>query len=130
MKRKKFHFRVYILLLTLCLLFAVYTVEQFKIKRIYIISQNLDIRGLSNLNNQNLLFVVCDKIKNKLTLLNPLVKSIKVQKNYPLSITIDVLAREPIARISNKTVTNSIDEDGVVIRGTDDNLPLVEIEQN
>lgn len=84
-----FKFFFYLIFIAICFGLLYFISNFFLIKQIIINSDKKDIKGLSQLMNKNILLISGDKIKENLSLVNPLIDNIQVTKNYPRQIIIN-----------------------------------------
>jgi len=84
----------------------------FRIKKLVIITPKKEVRGLSDLSEENFISLNEEILKQKLLKVNPLIREISVDKNFPDSLTIITEWRKPAARIFYKDKMLMLDAEG------------------
>ena len=93
-------------------LFIFFLYYRFQLKKVIIISQNKEIRGLSVFNKANLLLLNNEQIIYFLLSKNMFIKSIKLSKSFPSSEKMEVIWRMPYAEIISSRDPFYIDSEG------------------
>ena len=94
----------------------------FRIKKVIVISNSTEIRGLSQLFSENYLSLNEEVTAQKLLAVNPLIKNIKIGKTFPQTLTLNVFWRKPQAKILLDDKIILLDEEGKVSAGDPDGL--------
>lgn len=124
---KKISFIVIALFSLFFIVIIFYIFLKFKVKKIYVISNFQNIKGLAILNNQNLLFLDKEKIINGLLQQNSGWKSLRLDISLPETMRLTVIGRTPSAKINGLKIYY-LDENGILISDpvqTND-LPVIE----
>lgn len=130
MRRKFFSQILLVLLLSFIIFLAIYGLNQFRLRRVYLISPAKINNGLGILNGENLLFLDRDKISRYLLQQNIEVKSAEIRKILPNTLVIILNFRQPIAKISNNFAKDYyLDDEGVLLpfeTKSWDDAPIIE----
>ncbi|OGG18030.1 hypothetical protein A3D78_00850 [Candidatus Gottesmanbacteria bacterium RIFCSPHIGHO2_02_FULL_39_14] len=102
----------YFLLLIILLVGLNIIWEGFKIKKIYLISSNNKVSGLSVFNGTNLLFLNSEKIINLILAKNIYLKNVKLTKKFPGVLFLELTWRQPVARLMSYDKPLFIDAEG------------------
>jgi len=112
---------VVILLYTFCM-------QYFTLHTIEVVGEGVHIDVDKSKIAANILFINTQKIRSDLLASNNQLEDAKVTKKYPDAITLTVILRKPVARLTTDMRTIIIDARGVVLgftRPQDENLPLL-----
>lgn len=131
MKKKSLLLTAFSLFLFLCLLFLLFIFMQFTVQKIIVISSSPEIYGLEIIRGKNLIVAPLSQLTEYLIKRNQKVKSITIEKLFPNTLRIDLMAREPVAYVKDSLRTLSIDSDGVLLPGSESTgkkLPVIKTE--
>ena len=110
------------ILLTVFISGILFLSDFFRIKKVIVISNSTEIRGLSQLFSENYLSLNEEVTAQKLLAVNPLIKNIKIGKTFPQTLTLNVFWRKPQAKILLDDKIILLDEEGKVSAGDPDGL--------
>ena len=125
----------------LTVLFAIVILGSFvslenytRIKKIKVTSskKNSNIKGLNNFKNKSLLFTLADSIKNELSLNNPQISTIKIVKNYPDELHLNIEFSRPISALKVSGGYFFLDREGkILFKKTEnsENYPIINFYQ-
>lgn len=122
--------RRYIILivgLPIIIFFTIFIYQKFNVKKIIIISDDTSLRGLTILNNNNLLFIDEKKISEYFLKHNPTLKSINIVKSLPQTLILRIGKRMPVAQIETISGKMYLDQDGIILSGDDNYSELPKI---
>jgi len=124
--KKLILFLIFLILFLSLLFFLNYF---FSIKTINIISsERIKLTGLNNLKNKNILLFDEKKVIDNLIQLNPLIKSLAIEKQYPDTININYHLYSPLISFKASNGYFYLSEDGrILTKKTEDNslLPTI-----
>lgn len=124
---KKISFIVIALFSLFFIVIIFYIFLKFKVKKIYVISNSQNIKGLAIINNQNLLFLDKGKIINGLMQQNSGWKSLSLDISLPETMRLTAIGRTPRAKINGHKIYY-LDENGILISDPAqiNDLPVIE----
>jgi len=102
--------------------------QYFALRNIEVIGDGIQITIDQTKLEHNLLFVRSEKIRSDLLSANNQIENVTIQKRYPDTLTLTVVLRKAIARITTQTRTVVVDSRGVLLgysRKDSDDLPLI-----
>lgn len=105
-------------------------IKIFELKRVIVVTDKIELKGLSELNGLNLLFMDEIKISSILIQKNLNLKSISVKKIYPSSLVLYTLAKTYKAQLKSNNLTILVDEENILLSDIDTQsslLPLIEV---
>lgn len=130
MRKKKVRGVIFFLLVPLIIFLLIHGFNQFRIKKVYIISSRQISNGLDMLNSQNLLTFNTIHIRQYLLQQNPEVKSIDIKIKFPESLIMILVFRQPVAMVRPNTLKPYyLDSEGVILSTNEDNdqdIPVIE----
>ena len=132
MRKKKVRRAIFLLLVPLVIFLLIYGFNQFRIKKVYIISSRQISNGLDILNNQNLLTFNTIHISQYLREQNPEVKSLDIKIKFPESLVMILVFRQPVAVVRpNTSQPYYLDSEGVILSINENNdqdidIPVIE----
>ncbi len=112
--------------IVILLIFIIYQVSV--IKKVFIISENSDIKGLHIIEGKNLILLDNQSLIDFLLKNNPNINKIFINKSIPNNLIIQIIPRIPIAIVSNDRISMYVDEEGIYLTDLSDLGPLPKIE--
>ncbi len=108
-------------------IFIIYQVSM--IKKVIIISDNSDIKGLHIIEGKNLILLDNKSLIDFLLKSNPNINKILINKSIPNSLALQIIPRIPIAVVDNEHISIYVDEEGIYLTGLSDlgSLPKIQI---
>ena len=105
----------------------IFTINKINIKSLGA-PMKLNISGLEELNNKNILLINIKETKELLIKINPQIKKLTVKKNYPSQIEINLVVYDPYAQIEVSNGFFILSDDGRILRKikqSDGQLPKI-----
>lgn len=90
--------------------------NQFKLGKIIVIGDIGNLNGLDYLDGDNLIFLDTAKLEKTLSGRNPRIESLKITKQFPRTLILDVKERIPVAKITSRDDLY-VDHSGIILRG-------------
>lgn len=113
-------------IISLFIVFFCFT--QFIIRKVIVISPEINLRGIDAINGQSLLFIDNKKIIRILKDQNPNIADIFVTKEFPNILKLNIFIRNPIVVLNSGSTKIGIDKEGILLFGIETHLNLPKIE--
>jgi cell division septal protein FtsQ len=96
-------------------LFVFFICNFFQVKKVIVSHVYEDIRGLTIFEKKSLFFIDTNKSEKLLLDLNPKIREIKIKKVYPHSLAVNIVLRQPVAKIQKGETEIGVDKDGIIL---------------
>lgn len=109
------------------IVFSLFLINQTNLKTVVIVGDSAKIKGLSILNNQNLLFIKKGSVIRELLEINPVIKNISVEKRYPNILILQIDERHALVQVKNGIHSVYFDREGIIIenKNVSSVLPII-----
>lgn len=96
----------------------------FSIKRVEVISSEKKIKGIDKFQNKNLIFLNDRQVANYLSIANPNIRAVNIEKRYPNTLRMTISHHKSLAAISVDQGYFVLSEDGTIIKKSKEKPPL------